>query len=189
MIDLIPKKYYEERSVKLDKLGLVIAALIIIVLISLAGVNYVRLMVKQNALAKKVQIAREQLQQVRNKTTEVLKLKQDSKKIKSQLEEKQEVMGSRVNWGLILEDLREILPETSWLVQYQINENNEFKLSGYALEQNDLEVVINRFKKSKYFSDIYVELTNQTQFSQSGYPKRVVLQYQLSGQVVVKGGE
>ena len=125
---------------------------------------------------------------MRQKTTEVLKLKHDSKKLESKLEEKKTVMGSRVNWGLILQELRVMLAETSWLVQYQIDENNKFKLSGYALSQDDLEVIINHLKDSKYFTDIYVEMTNQTQFSQSGYPKRIVFQYQLSGQIAIEGG-
>ena len=188
MINLIPKEYYQERRVELAKFGRLLIIIGVIIAILFVGLNYFKLVVSNNVLQEKVQITQQQLQQVRGKTTEVLKLKQQVETLQTRLNQKQEVMGQRVNWALSLQELRRILPASSWLEKYQVNQNKEFQLSGYALQRSDLEVIINRLKESPYFTNIYVKMTTKTQLSRANYLEQNVLQYQLSGRVVPEGG-
>ena len=188
MIDLIPEEYYRQQGIKLRQFGLLIGGLIIIVLLAFFSLNYFNLIIRNNVLDKKIKIANNQLQQVRGKTTKVLKLKRETNQLRSKLAEKKEVMGTRTNWGLILQELNQVLTDSSWLVQCQITETNQFRLRGFALQQDDLRVVIKNLKESAYFNDVVVNLTNKTNFSKAEYPKKIVFEYQISGQVAIKGG-
>lgn len=187
MIDLIPEEYYQQRRLELAKFKQLIVIIGLVIAILFVGLNYFELVVKNNIVQKKVEMTQQQLQQVRGTTTEVLQLKKQAETLQTKLNQKQEVMGQRVNWALSLQELKTILPATSWLDKYQVSQHKKFQLSGYALQREDLEVIIKRLKKSAYFTDIYVEMTTKTQLSQSGYPERDVFQYQLSGQVVPEG--
>ncbi|MFO7819658.1 MAG: PilN domain-containing protein [Halanaerobacter sp.] len=189
MIDLIPKDYHENRDIKLAKFVVLIGSLIVIVLIVFGSLIYFRSVVEKNVLKKKIKISEHKLEQVRRETVEVLKLKKEPKELHKKLEKKQEVIGDRANWALRLQELREILPQHSWLTRYQISGDNQFRLNAYSLRHDDIEVIIRHLKKSKYFNDIYVESTNKSRFSKSGYPQQTVFQYRISGEVATKGGD
>lgn len=188
MIDLVPQEYYDQQKIKLGKIGFIIVSLLVIVLVTFGALNFFRLIIRNNILTEKIQLTEEQLQQVKGETVSVLKLRADLEDLRVKAENKKSVMGDRINWSLPLQNIRDILPQTAWLNKYQINGSNKFQLSGYALEQDDLAAIIDGLKGSKYFNNIYVEMTNKTNFSKDGYPQQTVFSYQLSGRVVAKGG-
>ncbi len=181
MINLLPSDYAQEEKKFVQKMGLLFVGLLIAAIGTYFLFGYIKLSAKNQATNKKLNIAQRKLKSVNERVRFINKTKKKKKRLKKKLEQREKIVGSQINWPSNLKELKNTIPKRSWLKEYRVKEHDQFYITGYTLNRQEVEKIVERFKTSPYFSDISLEVVNKQEVVKSGYQSVKAVHYKLTG--------
>lgn len=180
MINLLPSEYTEESKVNIDQIliGVLIFSLLLVPLS-----YYIKLSLEINRVEAKLELVNTELSQLTKKIQGLDKLKKEYKSLKTSLKKREEVVGAKVDWSTTLKELQQVIPDRSWIKEFQVVNHQSFKLTGYALDNRELGVLVEKLKMSSHFRDISINISRQKKLAVKGYKKQNTVYYQISGRL------
>lgn len=181
MINLLPSDYTQQEEEFVHKAVLLFVGLLIAAIGAYFLFGYIKLSTKNQLVNKKLNLAQRKLKSVNERVRLINRIKDKKKKLKAKLKRREKIVGSQINWPSNLKELKNIIPERSWLKQYRVKEHDQFYITGYTLNRQEVEKIVDRFKTSPYFTDISLEVVNKKEIVKSGYQSVKAVHYKLTG--------
>ncbi|MBM7622739.1 PilN domain-containing protein [Sporohalobacter salinus] len=180
MVNLLPPEYIEKTKINIDKF-LIGALVVSLLLIPLS--YYIQLRVKINRVENKIGVVNTELNKISKESNRLNKLKQDYKSLKNSLQKRKKIVGDKLNWIIILKELRRITPNKAWIKDFKVAKHKLFELKGHALNNKQLGLMVDKLSSSSYFRDITVDFSRQKKIKKDGYKKQTTIYYQISGKL------
>jgi len=178
MINLLPPEYQEEGGVNIDK---ILVGILIFCLLLIPTSYYLKLVFQTKEVEKRLTIVEKNLSKLNQETKHLEQLENNYKQAKKELKTQMELVGVPIRWKTILQELKGVMNNKSWVEDFSIYNHNQFKMMGYALERQKLTEIINRLKESPNFNNVSIDFMRKKELSVTGYKKVRVTYYQING--------
>ncbi|KXS45961.1 MAG: type IV pilus assembly protein PilN [Candidatus Frackibacter sp. T328-2] len=178
MINLLPPEYQEEGGVNIDK---ILVGILIFCLLLIPTSYYLKLVFQTKEVEKRLTIVEKNLSKLNQETKNLEQLENNYKQAKKELKTQMELVGVPIRWKTILQELKGVMNNKSWVEDFSIYNHNQFKMMGYTLERQKLTEIINRLKDSPNFNSVSIDFMRKKELSVTGYKKARVTYYQING--------
>jgi|GEM_PF-1970276 Tfp pilus assembly protein PilN len=183
MINLLPPAYPRSKSFN-EKLIVVIISLSILTLLIIGSSFYLQLVFKNKDLDRKLEIANEKLNSISSLTKDIKDIENKKEKLQQSLAKRDKVISKAIYWPVVLNQLQKLIPENSWLVGFDIQEHKKLKMVGYTIGNNDLKLIVDNLRNSKYFLNIKVNLVRREEISYyKGFKAIEGIHYEITGEI------
>ncbi len=187
MINLLPPDYKRSMSLEEKLIITVIISAIVSVMI-IGGSFHYRLVSANNLLEEQISMAEGRLNQINHQVREINYLERKIREAKEEIEARDDSLGRDLNWILVLDEFRRIVPEDSWVESFEVS-NKVFNLRGYTLNQGSLNKIINNLRGSNSFEGIRLVSSNKRNVSYTGFREEETFYFEIVGRVAdVRGG-
>ncbi|MBM7557948.1 PilN domain-containing protein [Halanaerobacter jeridensis] len=188
MINLLPPEYKRKGLFDLPKQWLLLGGIAIIAVILVVVYSYTSLIVDERIATKKLTIAENKLSNLRTELKTIKTLKQKKEQVETQLEEKKEILGTKLEITPILNSLQKLVSNDSWIVSFNSLGKNQFEFIGYAVDNREIGELFKKLKASPKFMDISIDLVKQRELDKKQYNKSKIVYYRITGKLANKGG-
>jgi len=178
MINLLPPEYQEEGGVNIDK---ILVGILIFCLLLIPTSYYLKLVFQTKEVEKRLTIVEKNLSKLNQETKHLEQLENNYKQAKKELKTQMELVEVPIRWKTILQELKGVMNNKSWVEDFSIYNHNQFKMMGYTLERQKLTEIINRLKDSPNFNNVSIDFMRKKELSVTGYKKVRVTYYQING--------
>jgi|AntRauTorckE6833_2_1112554.scaffolds.fasta_scaffold40307_2 Tfp pilus assembly protein PilN len=188
MINLLPPRYKKQGLLDLPKQWLLLGGITIVIVILLVVFSYTSLIVDEKIAKQKLNIAENKLSNLKGELQIIKDLKNKKQQIETQLEDKKEILGTKLELTPILSSLQEMVSDNSWIISFNSQEDSQFEFVGYALNNQEIGGLFNKLKTSPKFKDVSINLVKQQELNQEQYQEDKVVYYRITGRLVNEGG-
>jgi Tfp pilus assembly protein PilN len=183
MINLLPPDYPRPRSFNEKLMVLIILFSFLTVLLSITTF-YIDKRLQNKAIENKIDIVEEKIFEISAETKDLKKIEIQKEKLAKSLARRDKVVGKNIYWSIILNKLRGIVPDNSWLVRLSIKEHKELTIEGYTINGDDLKLMVHNLRDSEVFLNIKLNIINQEEIRYSkDYQPAEGFYYKITGEI------
>ncbi|MFO7818670.1 MAG: PilN domain-containing protein [Halanaerobacter sp.] len=188
MINLLPPEYKKKGLFDLPKQWLLLGGIASIAVILSVVFSYTSLLVEEKIARDKLTIAEKELSSLKTELKRINNLKNKKNKVKTQLEEKKEILGTKLELTPILSSLQQMVSDDSWIISFNSTNDKRFEFIGYATNNQEIGELFNKLKVSPKFKQISIDLVREKDLNRQKYNKSQLVYYRITGNLVNKGG-
>lgn len=188
MINLLPPEYKRKGLIDLPKQWLLLGGIVIVAVVLVVVYSYISLIVDERIATKKLTIAENKLSNLRVELKTIKTLKQKKEQVETQLEEKKEILGTKLEITPILNSLQKLVSDDSWIISFNSKEKNQFEFVGYAIDNQEIGELFEKLKASPKFMNISINLVKQRKLNKKEYNKNKIVYYRITGKLANRGG-
>lgn len=171
-INLLPDEYREHINIQVDPILVGSAALLLLIIVVITVLN--TLSIKDLEKEKAILVAKNQQLQ---KTISSFKISQEGEKAaQARANMIRSINGKKLTWSNIFKELSLLIPNQTWLTQFQAANSGgdlSFAIDGEALSQERMAQFFSSLEMSYYFKDVLLELSQSMEdFEPSVYQFR-----------------
>lgn len=166
MVDFIPIDY-KRRRVGGSKVFEISALFLIIIMFFLDIFLYFNLYREKQRVADKLELASARL--------EIVDRRLDALDF-------QKRVSFKVNWALIMEKLKEIIPQNLVIESFSVKEDNSFELKGYLTESDEFLLFIDKISSFEYFQKVIIEHSLESREA-----KMNLIEFKIRGEIIQVG--
>ncbi|OCL26377.1 hypothetical protein U472_10255 [Orenia metallireducens] len=166
MVDFIPIDY-KRRRVGGPKVFEISALFLIIIIFFLDIFLYFNLYREKQRVADKLELASARL--------EIVDRRLDALDF-------QKRVSFKVNWALIMEKLKEIIPQNLVIESFSVKEDNSFELKGYLTESDEFLLFIDKISSFEYFQKVIIEHSLESREA-----KMNLIEFKIRGEIIQVG--
>ncbi|WP_027339314.1 PilN domain-containing protein [Halonatronum saccharophilum] len=187
MINLLPPEYKRTTTLEEKIISVVIISCILSALI-IMGSFYYRLVLESRLIEQQLIIAEERLSMVNDQMRELSQLEKEIEEGKKELGEREDFLGRDLDWILILEEFRVLVPSDTWVESFEVS-NESFNLKGYTFNHQGLNNMLKNLRTSKSFEGIRLVSSNKRTLSYQGYIEEDTYYFEIIGMLADSGGD
>lgn len=188
MINLLPPEYKKRGLFDLPKQWLLLGGIVIVIVILLVMFSYANLILEEKVAKKKLAFAENKLGNLRTELKTIKNLKQKKEKVETQLKDKKEILGTKLELTPILSSLHQIVSNNSWIVSFNSTSSGSFQFVGYAVNNQEIGDLFKKLKASPKFKNVSINLVKQRELDAKRYNKSKIVYYKITGELVNEGG-
>ncbi|ADL13267.1 PilN domain-containing protein [Acetohalobium arabaticum] len=186
MINLLPSEYKEKRKLNIDK---ILIGVLIFTLLLIPLSYYIKLSLEIKRAEAKLELIDRELDKLKDKSQGLNKLQKEYQSLKTRLHNRKKIVGEKVDWSAVLRELQQVISDESWIKEFKVVSHQSFKITGYTLNNQQLEIMIEKLKTSSYFNDVSIDSSTQKKLVLNGYEDQNTIHYQISGKLRANVGD
>ena len=181
MINLLPPEYKKKGLFDLPKQWLLLGGVVVVAVVLIAVYSYTSLLVEERIAKKKLTFAESKLSNLRAEIKTIKELRDKKERIESQLEERKEILGTKLELTPILNSLQEMVSNNSWIISFDFKQNNQFEFVGYALNNKEIGNLFTKLKAAPQFKEISINLVKRQDLDKKQYKEDKIVYYRITG--------
>ncbi|TDX53029.1 PilN domain-containing protein [Orenia marismortui] len=179
MINLLPPEYSKYKGS--DKILVSIVLLSVMTVLIIISSYYLELVFENQLINTKLELVHNKLAEISVQTKDLREMKLRKDNLEKSLEKRDKVVGKNIYWPVVLNALRGVVPNNSWVKEFNVTNHRNFKLAGYTVNRRDLKLIIKNLKKSDYFNNVKLVIVRQEKLFYPQYKKSNGFYYEIKG--------
>lgn len=148
-INLLPSERVRRRAIAPRALALLVAgALVVVVLVSTFYLN-----ARNGRVRAELQRVNQEIEALKPKVAQVEALRRQIEEARRKEQLLRQLEALRVNWDVVLEEVRTIMPRDVWLTQVELRDAGDLVFNGYGMSYEAVARFMVSLEDSEMFSD------------------------------------